>query len=63
MITALSKAPGLDKIGKADGIVVFAGRDLLIAIALKNVQFLGLCTLVFSRSNREQKSFELDNPL
>lgn len=47
VIAALSKTPGLDKIREANGIIIFSGSDLLIAIGLENLQFLRFLTLAF----------------
>lgn len=62
MVAAITQAPGLDEIWEADGILLllFAGRDLLIAIALQNLEFLGLFVLLFRVVNRIQELLEFD---
>lgn len=62
MVAAVAQAPGLDKVWKADGILLllFAGGDLLIAIALQDLELLGLFILLLRVMNRIQKLLKFD---
>jgi hypothetical protein len=53
IVVRVRKAPGLDNVWEADGVAFFlAGRDLLIAVALQNLQLLGFVLFLFRIMDR-----------
>lgn len=62
MVTAIAKAPCLNEIRKAGGIVIFPLRDLLVTITLQNTKSFRLPRLLVRMVDRRQKFLEFDDP-
>lgn len=61
IVVSVRKAPGLDNVWEADGVAFFLPRrDLLIAVALQNLQLLGLVFFFFRVMDRREKLFEMN---